>query len=440
MNFGIWAVALLLLASMTSACVVAFPCPWCVYSKPDLGITNVGTTDDGTVHAGGQIYGQFQSRDGGLTWIERSDRTIGIEWGTESADTPRGRFVIDGPHILLVDSSNRSERVYSTAHLKDGSNIWAQKVQAGIRDATEVTTQPQRIVYDPASDNLIVAMGRLGVVVGTPDGRWDSFALGPYLPPDFSFAGKSRLLLSRYEFWAAILLLSISSVGTALVFSQNPAEDWRPRVFPSRRVMVAFGLWAAAVFVGLVLAPETVGVAGMYGLLLITLGLLCLTAVGIPPQDRERQWTGISISALAMTAACHLLTMFGSTAADHEFHPIQLFIVGVPGFIFGIKALRNSRHEECHWPAVGSALAGMIGLVVLAFMLWLLVDVTLALVKPLAVVLTGLVCYSLTRHLRGKYTPAEEDPPCPRCLSRNSVLAWNCFNCGSPLSRDANTC
>ncbi len=436
MNFGIWAVALLLLASMTSACVVVFPCPWCVFSKPDLGITNAGTTEDGTVHAGGLIYGQFQSRDGGLTWIERSDRTIGIEWGKESADTPRGRFVIEGPHVLLVDSSNRSERVYSTAHLSDGSNIWAQKVQAGIRDATEVTTQPQRIVYDPASDNLIVAMGRLGVVVGTPDGRWDSFALGTYLPPDFSFAGKTRLLLSRYDFWAAVLLLSMSMIAAALILSRRPSDDSRPHAFPSRRVMVVLGLWAAAVFVGLVLGSDIVGVAGMYGLLLITLGLLCLTVVGIPPKDRERQWMELSIAALAMTAACHLLIVFGSTAADNEFHAIQLFIVGAPGFIFGIKALRNSRHEICHLPAVGSALAGMVGLVILAFMLWLLVDVPLALVKPLAVVLTGLVCYSLTRHLRGKYTPAEEDPPCPRCLSRNSILARSCYNCGSPLTHD----
>ena len=435
MNFGFLAVALLLLTSTTSACVVLVPCLWCELPDPDLGITNVGMTEDGTVHAGGRIYGQFQSRDGGLTWIERSDRVIGIEWGKKSADTPRGRYVIDGPQILLVDSSNRSERVYSTAHLNNGSNIWVQIVESGLRDVDEVTTQPQRIVYDPASGNLIVGMGRLGVVVGTPDGHWDSFALGPYSPPDFSFAGKSRLLLSRYDFWAAVLLLSVPMVAVALIFSPDPEEDRRPPALPSRRVMAAFGLWVIAIFVGLILTPDIAGIVGMYGLLLLALGLVRLMVVGIPNQSWDRQWTALSAGALAMTAASHMLAMFGSTVADDEFHAIRLFIVGVPGFILGIKALRISRHQECHLQALGLAFAGMIGLVILAFALWLHVGVWSELVKPLAVVLVGLVAYFLMRRLKAKYVPAEK--VCPQCLSRNSLLAWNCYNCGLSLSATA---
>lgn len=433
-NISLWAVALLLLTSTTSACVVLVPCLWCDLSEPDLGITNVGITEDGTVHAGGRIYGQFQSRDGGLTWIERPDRVIGIEWGKKSADTPRGRYVIDGPHILLVDSSNRSERVYSTAHLNNGSNIWVQIVESGLRDVDEVTTQPQRIVYDPASGNLIVGMGRLGVVVGTPDGHWDSFALGPYSPPDFSFAGKSRLLLSRYDFWVTVLLLSIPMVAVALIFSPDQEEDQLPPAFPSLREMAAFGLWVIAIFAGLILTPDIAGIAGMYVLLLLALVLVRLMAVRMPNESWERQWTTLSAVALAMTAACHMLAMFGSTLADDEFHAIRLFIVGVPGFIFGIRALRISRHEECHLQALGLAFAGMIGLVILAFALWLHVGVWSALVKPLAVVLTALVSYFLIRHLRSKYVPAEK--VCPQCPSRNSTLAWNCYNCGSPLTHD----
>ena len=423
-NLSLWAVALLLLlVSMTSACAVGFPCLWCGISQPDRGITNVGTTEDGTLHAGGRTYGQFLSRDGGLTWSERSDRTVGIEWGKESADTPRGRYVIEGPQVLLIDSDGLSERVYSTTYLRAPGNVWTQKLDSDLRDVDELTTQPHRMAYHSVSGNLVLAMGRQGVVVGTPDGQWKRSALGHYSPSDFSFGGKTRLLLSRSDFWATITLLSISMTGAALIFFQLPAGDWRPRAFAPPCVMAVYGLWATAMISGLLLNPSGVVAVVLYGLILLVLGLAGSIVIRAPDRVEERQWSAVSIGALAVMASLHMLAFFGTTFADNHLYAVRVTIVGVPGFIFVITALRASLPERRDRQMVGLAVVCMNVPVILVFMLWLHLGVPLVVVKPLAIVLTALVAYSLAVHLKRQVTHEGPAVLCRKCWSSNSQLA-----------------
>ena len=439
-NFRLWAVAVLLLAlSMTSACmggVVGFPCLWCDISEPDRGITNVGTTADGTLHAGGKVYGQFLSRDGGLTWSERSDRTVGIEWGKESADTPRGRYVIEGPHILQIDPDGRSNRVYSTTYLWEPGNVWVQKTDSELQDVGEVTTEPNRMVYHQASGNLVLAMGRQGIVVGTPDGQWKRTALGPYSPSDFSFAGKTRLLLSRTGFWAMITLLLLSMTGAALIFIQHPAGDWRPRAFAPPCAIAALGLWGAAIIFGLLLNPSHVVAVVLYGLILLVLVLVSLAVVRVPEQGEERRWFAVSVGALAVAASLHLVAFFGTTLPDNYLSAIRVTAIGVPGFIFGITALALSLRERGDRLAIVSAFAGMIVAGIVVFMLWLHLGVWLILVKSLAMVLTAAIAFALYRHMK-RVPPGEDtDTLCQVCQTPNSFLAKSCYSCGSPLAHD----
>ena len=69
-------------------------------------------------------------------------------------------------------------------------------------------TKPYGIAYDALSGNLIVAMGLQGVVVGSPDGHWSRVAVGDYSPTDFSFAGKTVVLLSNLMLWVTTICLS----------------------------------------------------------------------------------------------------------------------------------------------------------------------------------------------------------------------------------------
>ena len=166
-------------------------------SQPDFGMRDVGTSRDGAIHAGAWELGHFRSEDGGLSWRGGSVDSGQIEWGGESVDTPTGRYVIQGPDIVRFGSDGRSKLVFSTAYMQEEGNVWVQEHATSHLDARELTTAPRSIVYHEPSGNLIMAMGIQGVLVGTADGEWTRYAVGRYSPVDFSFLGKTGLLLSN---------------------------------------------------------------------------------------------------------------------------------------------------------------------------------------------------------------------------------------------------
>ena len=88
----------------------------------------------------------------------------------------------------------------------------------------EIASSPSGIVYDERSGNVVLAMGIQGVVVGTPDGKWDNVAVGQFEPTDFSFLAKTSLLFSDNKFWTAALALAVSLTGTALIASQHKVK------------------------------------------------------------------------------------------------------------------------------------------------------------------------------------------------------------------------
>ena len=375
---------------------------------PDYGITRLGVTEGATVHADAGHSAQFQSVDGGLNWSEKSGDPGGIVWGGDSASTPRGRYVIEGAAIRRLDSDGRSEHAYSAAYLRKPGNVWVQEFATSVARPRRIATRPREIVYDPRSGNLIVAMGIQGVVVGTPDGRWERVAVGWYSPTDFSFTAKTRLLLSRLDFWVLAVTLSIAMAGIGLTVLGIDANDPEPSVRIRRKGVVLPAIATAVIVLGLILIvfPDgrrlvlgPIGLLGLFALAPFLVGI----AIWEMALGREIGWgLALWIGFLAVFGSCIMLLMFGDTDRDANFHTIFFSVISAPSFILGTAAMAISRTRPKYWPTIGGALVGMISLVILAFMLWLHLGIALALAKVSALVLTALVAFLLAGHIKRK--------------------------------------
>ena len=422
---------------------------------PDPGITKVRISPDGTIYAGRSlgmpsagdkyltIVNPYASVDGGLNWtadsaVDRAD----IKPAPWNAETPRGRYEINGTRIMRVDADGRSEEVYSSAYLQEAGNVWVQKHDSDLQYDSELATRPLRIVYDPSTGNLIVAMGRQGVLVGTPDERWERFAVGGYSPTNFSFTAKTRFLLSRLDFWALAVTLPLAMAGTALIFpgiDANGPEHGTPR---RRRVVGLLAIVAAVVVLGLILMTFLIGgrfafgPIGIFGLLVLAPFLAGIAICTMPLRRKVRRGLALSIGVLAVIGSCIMLVMFGGTNADDNFYPLFFTVISIPAFTLGTTAMAISCPPPKYWPTVGAALAGMIVMITLAFMLWLHLGIALALAKVSAFVLAALVAFVLAGYLGRKAVRPDPETLCPRCQQANSLLALKCYTCGLPLKPD----
>ena len=212
-----------------------------IESNTDVGVGRVEIREDGAAVAttfhyaigSRQPAGSFTSSDGGLTWAKTAQLYRGEEAdlgasADEGVETPRGRYGIDGQGIMLIGPDGESELAYSTAYLREDGNVWVQEKWTTQLGNRSIATGARYIAYHERSGNLIAAMGIQGVVVGTPEGEWTRYAVGPYSPTDFSFSGKTGLLLSNGGFWATTLALSLSVTGLALVLSGFRRGDLLP--------------------------------------------------------------------------------------------------------------------------------------------------------------------------------------------------------------------
>ena len=167
-------------------------------------------------------YVTYQSVDGGVTWSPSAFQLSNVARGGRIADSPWGRYTLDGPRVLRIGADvTQEEVVYSTEYLEEDGNVWVQKVATEKLNKTrKIAYLPLGIVYDDITGNLVVALGIQGVVVGTPDGIWDRVAVGQFEPSDFSFVGKTRRFLSDLEFWTASLALCVSMTALGLTASR----------------------------------------------------------------------------------------------------------------------------------------------------------------------------------------------------------------------------
>ena len=372
------------------------------YPDPDLGIRGVGVSDDGAVHARHQGFSYSRSTDGGLTWRGGSGDARHIEWGEDSVETPRGRYVIQGPDIVLMGTDGISRVVYSTAYMQEKGNVWVQDHATARLNERVIATEPRKIAYDERSGNLIAAMGIQGVVVGTPDEVWTRYAVGPYLPVDFSFGNKTRLLLSDGWFWAMALALSLAMTGFALNSSQYQRRD-----LP---MLAASAMGALTLLIGLPVVLYVTRADQVLNMILGASSLIVVALIGgaialgrMPRESRLRKSVGLGLGVSSLLASGGLLLTFGgSDTLGYNEYGVRMGILAVLAYILGVAVLAVAGRELRHWRAVVPAFLAMNALVVLAFMLWLRLGIGIVLTQASAVALVGLAALALVGYIKRK--------------------------------------
>ena len=380
-------------------------------SEPDtaVGVKDVGITADRTVAAATRLEGNFQSEDGGLSWTSASIDGNEIRWGGESAETPRGTYVIQGPDIVLFGADGGSELAYSTAYMQEEGNVWVQERATARLNEREATTAPRRIVYDERSGNLIAAMGIQGVVVGAPDGVWTRHAVGRYSPVDFSFSSKTGLLLSNIGLWAAALALSLSMTGIALVLSRYRREDLPlPAVVALATVALVLPIVLVATGLEHLLQLNLLNALWSWPFMILALIGGAIALGSMPRESRLRKSLGLGLGILSLLTSEALLLAFGVSDADSFSdysigdYSTGLILLAIPAFVMGITLLAISGRELRHWRMVIPTFLGMNVLVVLAFMLWLHLGIALALAQVSAIVLAALAALVLVGYIKRK--------------------------------------
>ncbi len=297
----------------------------------------VGISDRGTVVMNGPHGEHYESADGGHTWSEVPyEQRARVEWGGQNATTPRGTYVIQGLGIGLNAPSGQ----HTLAYRPTESDLWAQKyasrtlrseVSQSFTDPGPLLEQkPFNIVYDEGTSNVIVAMGWVGVAVGTPDGAWTHAAVGEFVPPDLSFQGKARLMLSAL-FWLAVVAVSLSTIALILAPLNKAYSD----------TMTALLLIVPAGGIALsVLAFPPYG--GHRGLAAGGMFLAAWAAIAFPPKMRElRAYASGLIAMIALAPLPFLLWLADRVTLFVASLGAAALLVLVAGAFFGYLVRRR---------------------------------------------------------------------------------------------------
>ena len=386
--------------ALLAAGVATFATVATSYPQPETGINRVGIAGSGHIVAsatneeGSFAYG---SADGGLNW-NPDYRGANIEWGGLEVETARGRFMIQDSDVLVLTVDGEWEAVYSAAYLRQEANLWIQDQATKHFSNKQIARRPYSIVYDERGGNLVVAMGLQGVVIGSADGMWTRVAVGDFSPTDFSFAGKTFALLSNLSFWLTVLSLSLSITAISLVIAL-----FRKIYSPLR-----IGVTVATLTFWMGLPPALLA-GGLLDEAAIAVALLVVATIGLsirlaylPEESAISKGFALAMVSISAIAAGEALLEFGVTD--------QLFNLGAmpslfAAFFAGAAIIVSWRHVA-NWKAVRVGCAGMIGLIVLVFLVWLHLGFGLPFAKISAFLLVALVALLLTRHMSREQQPA----------------------------------
>ncbi len=309
------------------------------------GITNVQADEDGTARASTDFgYTTYESADGGLTWAqgERFD----FDEPSMSARTLSGDYyvIVETDVFRVRTGGGKREVVYSAAYLSEGPNAWLHIRETREHGDRELTFEPRAIAYDGASGNVIAAMGMQGVVVIAPDGAWRAVAVGPFEPTDFSVVSKLRELGNFLFLWLAFAFAaSFASLGfaPALLARQRGTSEHKCASF-------------------LMAVPASLCVFYIVG-------------AGLYPSE---------------TLPGHFISIPGNP--DFWNLPVGGIVLVVA--FAGIAANRPTWRQAL---AGAASVAGMLLLVLLAFLLWLQVNLSLGYADLFALLFVGLAALAL---------------------------------------------
>ena len=330
-------------------------------SGPPLipGVTQIGAYSDGTIFAvpgGDSLRIPVYSRDGGLTWDGTAPPPSGttVTRGGESAVGPNGTYKIEGSDIVLI-SGDEQVSLYSTRYLRSPGNRWMQERSTEEHGGGRfLALSPGELVYDAKSGNLVATLGIQGVLVGTPEGKWERVRVAQFRPTDFSFIAKSSKLVSTVSFWNLCLTLTLSTIGLSLLAADHSRVRKGGNGFAS---------------------PES-----------RTCG---------PPT-----WTTALVGYPCLLATGLVLLFYDGLGSEGYFFYLGLQVLGsgvayVSACLLFLKYLEQFRY----WRNIGLAFLSMNGFAILSLMWWLHLGLILVIAKLSALILVVIVGEVLRRYL-----------------------------------------
>ena len=392
---------------------------------PDEGVTGVGLTERATIAAGipppqsfcewdcgPASVGNYESSDGGFTWVPKRIASHEVEWGSESVLTLQAEYTVQNTEVMVRTPTAENETAYSAEFLSNDANKWIQAEATSHLGTRTLATGPSTsIVYHQASGNLVVAMGLEGVVVGSPDGKWSRVAVGPYMPTDYSFAGKLLQVLSSDLLWATAISLSVC-VAAIVSALRLQGEVWGGAV-----VAGILAPLVLAVLLALLMYPVleffSPGVLSWYLFGFVPVSLMaCVVGevvIGLRTQEnRVKKSLALALALLSTLASAFLPFLLANVDATtrEPFLDPALFL-GIPALVFGFACAAIAWPQLRRRPLIGVAVAGMIPCFSFSFLAGILwnVNPSLACLFALALVLSLAILLSRYMRLTPKVQP-----------------------------------
>jgi hypothetical protein len=171
-----WRLVLLPLAALVALADAAMP---------DQGVDCLAA-QDGSLYARTGYGRTYASRDGGFTWQQESDnwearggcelqQAQGILYLTSAEDGVQYRITGGVTAERSIDGGGTWQAVGAFEALPEAEEAYVNKTRQGNLDYRK---PPLDALVDPASGNLVLAMGLEGALVVRPDGSWEWAAVG----------------------------------------------------------------------------------------------------------------------------------------------------------------------------------------------------------------------------------------------------------------------
>ena len=390
--------------ALLAAGVATFATVATSYPVPGIGVGGVGVAEDGSIVAdtdrAKESSFHYRSADGGLTWAQ-DQQSANIKWGILDMETPRGTFMIQGSDLLVRTIDEEPSVAYSAAYLQNEVNIWVQEHATTRLGLRKIGTRPYGITYDERSGNVIIAMGLQGIVVGSPDGQWRRIAVGRFSPTDFSPPSKSLAMLSATVLWVTTITISVSMTAISIVLAQYRRENAGLGVAVS---LATFVLFAGIPYLLSALRLDEV----FLSVIPVLMGMPLILAIYLPFAPKGNRMTrhlALAMGTICAIASGAFLVSFDASGDFGSNIAIVAFATLV--VLFAITAMSVCWRQLRPRRAVLAGLAGMNGLTVLVFLMWVQLDFGLTFAKIAAFTLVALVALGLTRYIRRRQQPGQ---------------------------------
>jgi len=315
-------------------------------AMPDVGIRCLEARDG--VLLARTSFKRFSSQDGGLTWLDE---------GTTQEFCPgamQDELLVKAPGSEI---QYRIRRDQSVERSTDGGQTWTEEVHiVPLSEAEKAYLRkqlpgnilfeplPLDAVIDPASGNLVLAMGHQGVYIRKPDGQWLWVAVGEYQHNPLAQAG----LRAYSDLLGDVAWLALAAgllTWSTLLLRFVPRRWWRI-------LLLALG-WVAWGVTVLVFPPALTEGSYVYSIssmgIVASIILAILTVLLISlPVPRLTRATLLRIGLLGLAAGILFILPYGFWVAGivPAYSLATLFAVGLVVLILAIGLLWRSKTSQ----------------------------------------------------------------------------------------------